>query len=455
MRSFVYPSCAAVMLASLCTPPLLAQFQEPTKDELQMTADPKAPGASAVYFYREDVTDDSSKTRTFYERIKVLTEKGKELATVQIPHEPATEKVDIQGRTIHADGTIIPLTDKPSDLVDFKIKGYQHNTTVFTLPDVEVGSILEYRVTVRRNDYQPYPTWMIQQSAFVHVAHYAYKMQGLYKPAYISRIGPDAKVVYDNKGNYTLDLKDIPALPDDEWMPPLNTFKWRISFFYSNFQTAQAYWDSAGKLWADSIREFTKPTGTLKKAVEGMIVPSDTETEKAKKIYAAVMKLENTDFTRQKSEVERKKEKIKGIHNAQDVWREQGGSADEIALLFVALCRAAGLNMDSMKVVDRSKALFDESILNSEQMEDYIAAGRLDGKDVVLDPGEKMCPFGMLHWKHTLATGFRQTDKSAMIGKTPYGSSTVQRVAFDKVEGFVKAQNICAVREHRDLCQRV
>ena len=25
----------------------------------------------------------------------------------------------------------------------------------------------------------------------------------------------------------------------------------------------------------------------------------------------------------------------------------------------------------------------------------------LDGKDVYLDPGQKMCPFGLLHWKHT------------------------------------------------------
>ena len=37
---------------------LHAQFQEPTKEELQMTADPKAPGAAAVYLYREETTDD-------------------------------------------------------------------------------------------------------------------------------------------------------------------------------------------------------------------------------------------------------------------------------------------------------------------------------------------------------------------------------------------------------------
>ena len=52
-----------------------------------MTVDPKAPGASAVYLYREEKTDDQASLHSLYERIKVLTEKGTDLATVKIPYE--------------------------------------------------------------------------------------------------------------------------------------------------------------------------------------------------------------------------------------------------------------------------------------------------------------------------------------------------------------------------------
>ena len=76
---------AIVVLASA---PSWGQFQEPTKEELQMTVDPKAPGAKAVYLYREDVQDDEKSTRTYYERVKILTEKGKESATVRFSHTP-------------------------------------------------------------------------------------------------------------------------------------------------------------------------------------------------------------------------------------------------------------------------------------------------------------------------------------------------------------------------------
>jgi hypothetical protein len=425
---------AAVVLAHIAfTPLLVAQFTEPTKEELAMKADPKAPDATAVFLYREDVTDQPAGTRVIYERLKVLTEKGKELATMHIPYEPGSDKIDIQGRTIHADGTVIPLTEKPADLVDVKTKGYQVNSLVFTLPNVEVGCILEVRVTIKYGQGADAPTWMIQQPLYVHKAHYSFKHLGMYNGLrYVARLGTDTKVLEDDEQTYTLDLSDIPVLPDDDWMPPLNTIKWRVSFFYSTAASGPVYWARAGQLWADFVREFTKPTGTLKKATEELVAPGDTDTQKARKIYAAVMKLENSDFTRHKSQAERKKEKIKDIHNAQDVWKERSGNSDEIALLFVALCRVAGLNVEPMKVVDRNVALFDEGFLSSRQMDDYIAVGQLDGKEVFLDPGEQMCPFGMLHWKHAIASGFRLSDKSANIARTPavnYKQASMQRVA--------------------------
>ena len=71
-------------LVSVALPPLTsrAQFQPVTKEELSMTADPAAPGADAVYLYREETEDDPHAFRTVYARIKVLTEAGKSAGVV-------------------------------------------------------------------------------------------------------------------------------------------------------------------------------------------------------------------------------------------------------------------------------------------------------------------------------------------------------------------------------------
>jgi hypothetical protein len=424
-----------LLLLALASPALLcAQFQQPTDEELKMTSDPKAPGAAAVYLYREEITDDYANLHSFYERIKVLTEKGKELATVNVPYVPGADKVTkIEGRTIHADGTVIPLIVKPDDLVDLKTKGYQINSVVFTLPSVEVGSILEYRYTYIGTTFAP--TWWIQQKYFVHKAHYSFHpyTRGISSGLmYANRIATGEKVVKDKNDTFTLDIADVPPAPDEDWMPPLNTLRWRVEFYYVNTEFGQKFWDDEAKFWASWVRDFINPTGFIKKTVAELVAPGDTDEQKAVKIYAAVQKLENTRFTRRKSEAERKKEKLKNINKAEDVWKQQRGTDDEIALLYASLARAAGLQVWPMQVVDRSRAFFDSSYLSTGQLDDFIVVVELGGKDVYLDPGQKMCPFGLLHWKHTIATGFRLSEKTAVIATTPasaFKETAMKRVA--------------------------
>jgi hypothetical protein len=438
-----------VCLAFFAVPAILhAQFQQPTDEELKMTAEPKAPGASAIFLDREMVTDDFNHFYGYYNRVKVLTEKGKELATVHIPYARGLDKVtDIQGRTIHADGTVVPLTAKPTDLMEVKGKDFQLNEIVFTLPSVEVGSILEYRMKVRAPDSNvSQPVWDIQLPYFTRKAHFSFHPfllpghyisdnsgQTLTRLMYLSHLDTDQKLAYEQtKDVYSLDLADIPALPEDDWMPPLNSLKWRVEFYYTNSITSGEFWQNAAKHWAKQAEEFTNPGGGLKDAVAGIVAPGDSDEQKARKIYAAVQKLDNTSFSRRKSEEERKKEGLKEIHNAEDVWKQQSGSGDDIALLYIALGRAAGLKVYPAQVVNRDRAIFDTRYLSVRQLNDYLAIVVLDGKEVYLDPGQRMCPFGSLHWKHTLASGFRLTDKDPAPVTTPgttYKAAVVQRVA--------------------------
>jgi len=441
------------LLFSLCclllvVPSVLqAQFPAPTKEELGMTSDPKAPGADAVYLYREETTDDNLHYHAIYARIKVLTEKGKELATVRIPYERHSFKVsDIKGRTIHSDGTVIPLTTKPSDLMDVKTKDIQINTMVFTLPSVEVGSILEYKLQIRYDDnIVSSPDWDVQQPYFVHKAHYAFlpardngyvitnsRGEALSRLMYSSTGGIGDKISRKINGSYELDLTDVPAIPSEDWMPPQNSVNWRMQFYYTQYASGGEFWLKEGNRWQKEADRFADPSRALRDAVTQIVAPTDTEDQKSRKIYAEVMKLDNTDFTREKSKAELKNEKLKQIKNAEDVWKQKSGSSDEIALLYVALARAAGLHVFPMQVVNRTRAMFDPTLLSTSQLDDYIAVITVAGKEVYLDPGQKMCPYGLLHWKHTLAEGFRESDKGMAAGSAPaapYTTNVTDRIA--------------------------
>jgi hypothetical protein len=138
-------------------------FAPPTPEELAMTSLPGYPGAAAAVLNREEITKDDSHVVFHYERIKILTKEGERYANVALPFVSTAENFglpggdektlgEIAGRTIHADGTIIPFTGKPYLKVLEKSADAKVQERVFTLPDVEVGSIIEYRYATRIAD---------------------------------------------------------------------------------------------------------------------------------------------------------------------------------------------------------------------------------------------------------------------------------------------------------------
>lgn len=425
MRKSVVLRAATLLLGAIAPAAAPAQFQDPTPEELKMASDPKAPEAPAVYLYREEITSVEAQMTTYYARIKVLAEKGKELASVQIPYLHGESKVDrVEGRTIHPDGTIVPLNVKPEDLVELKGKGFQIDSVTFTLPDVDVGSILEYRWRVKYKDGAPLPSWELQSSYFVHKEHFSYDVHDV-SPLYrgwlkgiVTPNGAPVTLRYD-KSEFVTDLADVPQVADDDWMPPTNTIRWRIEFFSTSASGIDQYWKSELGPWAVNIDEFTKETGTIRKAADSIVSPGDSDEQKARKIYAAVMKLDNTDFSREKSAAERKKDKLKEIKRAEDVWKNQSGDSGDLVLLYVALARAVGLKAWMMWIVDRDRAMFNTSFLSTSQLNDSVVIVKLGDKEVYLDPGEKDCPFGELKWTHTLAGGIREAEAGSRIDQTP------------------------------------
>ncbi len=439
---------------------LFAQFQQPTDEELKMTAEPKAPGAAAIYLNIEEVTDDPLHYRSFYSRIKVLEEKGKELATVEIPYMHGDSKItDIKARTIHADGTVVPLSVKPEDLMSFKTASkngdqQQVNRVVFTLPSVEVGSILEYRYQLRYDDnHFSSPSWEVQRPYFVRKAHYAFTpfkaflhgTQNATNSYLVDEHGntvnsliwwpilpAGVQIKTDSIGRFSLDIADVPPIPDEEWMPPIHSVLYKVLFYYKSASSVADFWISEAKRWSKDVDHFAEPSKPMREAVAGLIKPGQSDLEKASALYQAVQNLDNTDYSREKGKAELKQLGLRVARRAEDTWSQKSGSSEDIALLYLAMLRAAGLTAYDMKVVDREQGVFDATYMNINQLDATIVILDIGGKSIVLDPGEKMCPFQTVHWRHSGASGIRQSPDGRALATTPmqpYTANTLSRSA--------------------------
>ncbi len=457
MKNSLFLRSPVLLLAALSPALVYAQFQPPNPDELKMTADPKAPGADAVFLDIEEIANDPMHYQTYYARIKVLKEKGKELATVSLPYLRGSWKVtDIKGRTIHSDGTIIALTAKPEDLLAVKTGDMEFGRKVFTLPSVEVGSVLEYRFDLRYDDDEcSSPIWDIQRSYFVHKAHYSFTPFKAFMPdgtpgkgtsmymtdsrgrvvntlIWWNHLPPGVDMTTSVNGSYNVDVTDVPPIPDEEWMPPISSLLYKVQFYYKAASSALEFWISESKLWSKDVDKFAEPSKTIQAAVAGLVAPGDSEIDKAKKLYAAVQALDNTDYSRQKSATEMKQLKIKEARHAEDTWTQKSGSSEDIAMLYLAMLRAAGLTAYATKVVDRERGVFDRTYLTLDQLDTTLVVLNTGGQQIVLDPGEKMCPFQTVNWRHSYAGGVGQSSEGISFSITPsqtYKDNTVNRVA--------------------------
>jgi hypothetical protein len=460
-----------LFLAALSSTRLCAQFTQPSSQELQRTADPKAPGASAVYLNIEEITNDQEHYHSFYARIKVLEEKGKELATIELPYLKGETKIaDIKARTIHADGTVIPFAGKPEDVLIARSTDKQYDRKVFTLPAVEVGSILEYRYRIEYDDNKfSSPYWEIQRPYFIHKAHYAFTpfkafIAGQRSDNYLQDangnpvnslswwhiLPPGVAVQADTRG-FHVDLVDVPPTPNEDWMPPIRSLLYKVFFYYENSNGEQQFWALQSKRWSGNINRLAEVNKPIRAAVSGLVTPGDSDLDKAKKLYSAVQALENTDFSRQPSDSDLDQLTLRAAKRAEETWSQKSGSSRDIALLYLAMLRAAGLKAYAMTVVNRDRDAFDPSYLSMDQFDDTVVILSTGGKEILLDPGEKMCPFLALNWEHSGATGLRQEpQKDRLFASTPMqaaGANVTTRTGdiFIDVHGVVTGDLMIAM----------
>jgi transglutaminase-like putative cysteine protease len=445
-----------------------ASFIAPTPEELSMTALPGYPGAAAVVLNREETTKDDLHAAFHYERIKILTKDGEKYANVELPFVSVAQNSysntgddktlgEIAGRTIHADGTIIPFTGKPYLKVLEKDKDVKVQERVFTLPDVEVGSIIEYRYAtqIADNIYEA-PDWYIQGELYVKQAHYVWypTSQELETgrgtattitwfpilPAGVKierRDIPHTQFTTQPIQVFELTIKDVPPEVKEAYMPPIASFSYRVLFNYTAEHSAADWWKDEGKDWSKGMDSFADPNSELRKKTAEVTAGATTDEQKLKKIYVAVMGLENTRYTRAHNQKEEKAEGGHPVKNAADVLSQKRGSQSQLTALFVGMARAAGMKAYFMYVPDRSEEIFVPDWLSFRQFDDVIAIVNVDGKEMYFDPGCRYCAYGHLAWEHTLVQGLRQFDKGTEFGGTPsddYKFNEVTRVANLKMD---------------------
>jgi hypothetical protein len=384
-----------------------------TQEELRMTSEPKVPGAPALYLYRQVDRDDVESKEFHYARIKILTEEGRKYANIEIPFLKGAGNIrGIQARTIHADGSIVNFDGKMNEQTIVKAKGVKYLAKTFTMPDVQVGSIIEYRYTrILPGGYVYDSQWLLSEELFTKHAKFSlnkstrYSLRWSWPRGLPKGTHPPA----EDHNLIRLETQDIPAFQIEDYMPPPDEMKYRVNFKYMDSveDDPDKFWKTEGKGLYNGIEAFIKQHKAMEDAVFQIVSPGDTPEVKLQKIYARCQKIRNLSFEREKTDKESDREKLKDAENVLDVWKHGYGDATDINWLFLALARAAGFDASPVMITTRNRHFFNPKLMNAEDLNTNVVLVKLNGKDLYLDPSFARAPYGLLPWHETGVLGLR------------------------------------------------
>jgi len=379
-----------------------------------------APGAPAIILYRQADRDDNVQTphEDNYFRIKILTEEGRKYADVEIPFlKGSQDVVNVRARTIKPDGSIVNSDVKVFEKYLVKGKEVKYLAKTFTLPDVQVGSIIEYFYTMDLGEYMLFDShWILSNELFTKKAQFSLKpftdsyygtywlhwsWQGL-PPGAVPKQGADRTV--------RMEANNIPAFQTEDFMPPENELKSRVDFIYqeSPVETDQAsFWKHFGKQRNGQLESFVGKRKAMEQAVAQIVSPNDSQEAKLRKIYDRVQQFRNTSYEVQKTEQEAKRAKEKVEENVEDIWKRGYGNGVQLTWLFLGLVRAAGFEAYGCWVSGRREYFFTPTTMQSAKLDSNVVLVKLNGKDLYFDPGGAFTPFGLLEWSETGVPGLR------------------------------------------------
>jgi hypothetical protein len=409
-------------------------------EELKMTSVPEAPGAPAVILYRQVDREDKllGSKEHVYVRIKILTEEGRKYGDVDIPSLQG--KYDIssrRGRTVHADGTAIAFNGKIYDRTIFKSKGISYLAKVLMMPDVQVGSVIEYEYYI---DYQNgrffQEEWVLSEGLFTGEAKFSftpYTEHGMSvrwnMPAGLPEgVKPPEIQAF---GVLRMVARNIPAFQTEDYMPPPSELKYRVLFIYSNEaqeKDPDKFWKSFAKKQNDEIESFLGKREVLDKIVAETVSRGGSAEVKLHKLYERTQKIRNLSYQLRKTEEEKKQGGIKPLNNVEELLGNGYGYKRQIDWLFLGLVRAVGFEAHPLLLANRKQNFFKKERMNTSELGFTAVAVKVDGREIYLDPGGEMAPYGLLPWEETGVAGLKLDKTGGTWMETSLEDSSVSEV---------------------------
>jgi len=344
-------------------------------------------------------------------RIKILKDKGLDLANIKIKFysKEGYENIsDVSGVTYNIDNSGNVVTTKLEKSSIFKKPiDKKFSEVAFTLPDVKVGSVIEYKYTDDKESIENLSDWYFQDDIPTRLSMYRILVPSIFR--FVNEVLAYQKVeqasdrVNENMAlpngsifSYTSDehtyiIRNIPALTDEPYMGAAKDYLQRVVFQLSQIvypdgevKEIMSSWPKLSKDLLDEddfgmqLKKNIPHTGTLDDSLKLL----KSEQQKIVFIYDYVQRNMNWNGA----------ESIYSYDGIRSAWDKKSGSNCEINFILINLLRDAGLKAYPLLVSTKDNGSVNTLYPFLQQFNNAMACVVTDNKTYILNAADKYNP---------------------------------------------------------------
>ncbi len=394
---------------------------------LAMTTFPQDSSTEAIILFdvaKQEITNEFLLEMNRHVRIKILTEKGKEFASVKIPYWQTSKVKDVKAQTILPNMNKVELSKK--DIFEESI-GKNWKQKVFTIPGVEVGSVIEYQYEMQISNLIYLQPWYFQNRGYTVLSqmsitlspHFNYNV--FYQNVFGEQTKPQEEeilipgVIPKNLRKYTWKMENIPSLAEEAYVANLDDY--RMAMFFQLIEYRDPYyhyefikeWEDLAKELNEEYKDFLTIDAEVRNKASSLLTDSMGSEDKMKTLF---------NFVRDEIETEALftifPQKTPG-----ETIRKARGNRAEKNMLLIAMLRQAGFEANPLLISTRSHGQVKYNWPYILQFNHLIAFVVNNSQQYFLDAGEKYCPFGVLPSYALVEDGFLLTAANSRFQKIP------------------------------------
>jgi hypothetical protein len=361
-------------------------------------------------------------------RFKILKERGVERGNIHLQYYSDEHFESING----VDATVLSFDKENNEvwskldrksIYNKKLNKYYSEIT-FALPNVKVGSIIEYKYEGHMDHYGGLRDWTFQKDIPVVLSSYNLTIVPNAEFAYTVYKTPEMPIVVKpskEDGSVLFEMNNIPGLREEAYMGAARDYLQRVKFQFSGSKRVEGYgygttsttiayattWQSLGRELVSEVYFGSQIDKTLagSEALQAEWATEKDPFSKMKKIHEFVRSGFNWNNIYSKYAAD----------GVKDIWEKKIGTSGEINLILVNLLKASGLKVSPLLVSERDYGKVDTTYPYLDQFDKVVAYVTIGENNYILDGTDRQTPSFIVPFKLLNTIGFLVDKKNAHL----------------------------------------